>query len=66
MYKREKLNLLGVPEDKIGYKYIIDAALIWNEYEETNHLKIYDIYGSIALKYDKKHIFGRKSHKELY
>ncbi len=41
---REKLNLLGVPNDKIGYKYIIDAILLWNKYQNINNLKIYYIY----------------------
>ncbi len=30
--------------DKIGYKYIIDAILLCNEYQEINNLKIYSIY----------------------
>lgn len=50
---REKLNLLGVPNDKIGYKYIIDAILLWNKYQNINNLKIYYIYEKIALKYNK-------------
>ena len=37
--------------DKIGYKYIIDAILLCNEYQEINNLKIYSIYEKIAVKY---------------
>ena len=50
---REILNVLGVPNDKIGYKYIIDAILLCNEYQNINNLKIYYIYEKIALKYNK-------------
>lgn len=50
---QEILDLLGVPNYKIGYKYIIDAIMIWNEYQYIKNLKIYSIYENIALKYNK-------------
>ncbi len=47
------LELIGVPNDKIGYKYIVDAILLWNKYMDINKLNITFIYKKIAIKYNK-------------
>lgn len=53
-YIMEKLNLLGIPNDKVGYKYIIDAVFLWDKYNIKNNLNITFIYKKLAIKYDKR------------
>lgn len=50
---RKILDLLGVPNDKIGYKYIVDAILLWNKYQEMNNFNISHIYKKIGIVYNK-------------
>ncbi len=52
-YITKKLNLLGIPNDKVGYKYITDAVFLWNKYNIKNNLNITFIYKKLAIKYDK-------------
>lgn len=40
----KKLNLLGIPYDRIGYKYIIDAVFLWDKYSVENNLEITSIH----------------------
>jgi len=52
-YIIEKLNLLGFSNHKIGYKYIVDAILLWNKYQEISNLNISLVYKKISIKYGK-------------
>lgn len=49
----KKLNLLGIPYDRIGYKYIIDAVFLWDKYSVENNLEITSIYEQLSIKYNK-------------
>lgn len=49
----EKLYLLGFPNYKIGYRYIVDAILLWNKYKDIHVLNMSFIYKKLSIKYNK-------------
>ena len=55
------LDLIGIPNDRIGYKYIVEAVLLWDENQKTNNLNISSIYEKIATKYNKKIVSVEKA-----
>ena len=48
-----KLEILGFSAHKIGYKYIIDAILLWDKYHGISNQSLSFIYKKISIKYSK-------------